>query len=391
MKRALPLLALTALLAVGSGCARPERLSEGRVRVEPAAGATVVVDDDGAAMRTVTGTETLDTGTRLRVTAGRATVTLAGGDRLELAEGANLRLSDPPSLLSGRVVVVPGSTRPVPVEVAGTRVTALGPARLDRDLAVTAASYRTGLRLDSAGRRLRVPPLRQATVAALGELPSQVDPIAYDAGDPFDREYLAGAADLGAELDARSRGLTASLARGEGRTPGFFRLLLPELENEPAFGVGSLAPGRDAGETLVGIAIALRGSGGTFATRVQEVFAFRDAGADWGLVALDQGVDEIPQVVSTVDQAIGRAPLAFAPPPSTRPASGPPVQAPEPAAPPPTSPPPAAPVTTTPPPVTVPPPVVPGPVAPPVTQPPLLAPITDLLVGLLPGLIATGP
>lgn len=399
MNRALGLMVAAAVLVTGAACNREDSLVSGQARLLPEDGAEVLVGGAEGAPRPSSGVTTLASGARVTVVAGSATVLLANGDRLELAEGADLRLTDRPRLLAGQVLVVPGTARGFAIDAAGSTVTALGPARVGRDLAVTAASYRTGLRLESAGQRLRVPPLRQASIASLGEVPSRAGPITYDPANPWDRQYLGGAADLASELDARSRGFTASLARGEGRTPGFYRLLLPALEAEQGFGDRSLDGLRPAGETLVGTAIALQGSGGTFDTRFREVFDFRDAGADWGLVALDQGVLEAPRVVASVDQAIGRAPLAFPPPPSTRPTTEPPPVDPSPLVNPvPVAPPPPPPVTTP----TLPPsattgpvpsmPPAPGPSGPPVTQPrPLLSPVTDLLVGLLPGLVSTEP
>ncbi len=397
MKRAVAVLVLTIVLVAGVACSRDERPSVGQIRLVPGPGAELEVGQPGAAPGPSTGPRTLATGARIRVLAGSATVTLPTGDRLELAEGADVRVEDRPELLAGRLLLVPGGAGPLVVDAAGSTVTALGPARVERDLAVTAASYRTGARLESAGRRLRVPPLRQASIASLGEVPTAAAPIVYDPADPWDREYLPGVAELAAELDARSRGFSASVAGGEGRTPGFYRLLLPALEDEAAFDARSLEPARPPGELLVGLAIAVAGSGGTFSTRRREIFELRDAGADWGLVALDQGVTAPPVVVAAVDQAIGRAPLAFAPPPSTRPVdrpvpasrppeSGPPAPAPAPTVPG-TAPPAAPPI------VGPPPPAVGGtpPVSPPTTQRPLLAPVTDLLVGLLPGLVSTEP
>ena len=46
------------------------------------------------------------------------------------------------------------------------------------------------------------------------------------------------------------------------------------------------------------------------------MFAFRDQGAPWGLVALDQGVSRVP-VLATIEGAIGRGPTLFAEGPGT--------------------------------------------------------------------------
>ncbi|MEO6120862.1 MAG: hypothetical protein ABIW46_05435 [Acidimicrobiales bacterium] len=390
-----------AVVVAGAACSREERLTSGQARLVPGDDAQLSVGEAGDARRASPGIRTLARGTRVRVSVGTATILFANGDRIELGERAEVRLNDRPVLLRGEVLLVPGTSRPLTIAVGGSTVAALGPARVTRDLAVTAASYRTGLRLESAGKRLRVAPLRQVSIASLGEVPDRADPIVYRAANPWDRLYLGDAVKLAGELETRSRGFTASLARGDGRTTGFYRLLLPALEGEADFNEASLETDRPAGENLVGIAIALQGRGGSFRTRFREVFDFREAGASWGLVALDQGVVEAPPVMASVDQAIGRAPLAFAPPPSTRPQSPPSTSSPGP------GPVVTAPPTTVPAPTVVPGrppipdgtgatggtgPVAPPPtVAPPSTPPPVLTPLTDLLAGLLPGVVNTGP
>ena len=48
----------------------------------------------------------------------------------------------------------------------------------------------------------------------------------------------------------------------------------------------------------------VQGRRGTFRERWEAVFAFRAAGAAWGLVALDQGVSSAP-VLDTIELAIG--------------------------------------------------------------------------------------
>jgi hypothetical protein len=87
--------------------------------------------------------------------------------------------------------------------------------------------------------------------------------------------------------------------------------VLPGLSDEPEFTVNLLAPGRPAGETLVGAALADLGDRGTFGERWRSVFGFRDAGAAWGLVALDQGVDRAP-LLGAITQAVDSSPITIA-------------------------------------------------------------------------------
>jgi hypothetical protein len=197
-----------------------------------------------------------------------------------------------------------------------------------RGLGVTAASYVGDLAVTSAGRDLVVPALRQAGVPGPGLLPAVPTPLDYRADNPWDRRYLGDAIDLGDELQARSQGFTAQLAPGEGHTAGFYRQLLPALENEQAFTQALLPPDMAPGDTLVGAAIAVQGKNGSFLDRWRSVFDFHDQGARWGLVALDQHVTRGP-LLSEVDDALGRRSVgtttAAAPPGATAPGvSGPP-------------------------------------------------------------------
>lgn len=280
------------------------------------------VSSSGASSRTVEGSRTLHAGDRVKVDSGSAVIRLGDGRQLELRSGsevvldaqpagpagANLR----PSLLSGDLLVTAGAGAVSVGAAADTDVTvAGGAARLGRGAAVSAASYTAQVTVASTGRSLEVRPLRQVSVPSAGLLPGRPSPLVYKGGDSWDQRFLGDAIDLGIQLVSRSRGFTAQLGPTEGHTPGFYRQILPALENEPAFGDASLDPQRSPGETLVGLAITVQGRRQGFADRLRDVFAFHDDGAAWGLVALDQGVSRAP-LLSGVDEAIGRGPLSAA-------------------------------------------------------------------------------
>ncbi|MDP9071575.1 MAG: hypothetical protein M3N68_09915, partial [Actinomycetota bacterium] len=319
----LAVLGMAALASgLGPGCSS-DRLQTGSARLSVDGGGRTLAAERGQRLQEVRGGRTLHRGARVEVVTGTARLGVSEGSLVELREGTTLELGTLPILVSGDALVSAEAGRSVSVEAAGSRVTVAGAARVSRDLAVSARTYRGVSSLGSAGRSLRVPALRQAAIPSLGLLPPGPQPLAYDARDPWDRRFLGAAIDLGEELQAKSRGFTASVPAGEGRTPGFFRLLLPALEAEPAFAPSLLSPARSPGETLVGAVIAVSGRRGSFTARWTEVFSFRDEGAAWGLVALDQGVTEAAALVQSVDAAIGRAPLAFAPPAPPAPRNGP--------------------------------------------------------------------
>ena len=340
-------LALCTLIvaALAAACTGGGGGSSARLTVEGRA--TVSSGDDSP--RTVEGSRSLGAGDRVKVDSGVASIRLSGDRRLELREGSEvelLRSDDPasgeggdgaklqPSLLAGDLLVR-ASQDDVAVTAADPEVSVRGgAARMSRGAAVSVASYTAGVRVSSTGRSMDVPPLRQVSLPAAGLLPGRPSPLIYQGTDPWDQRFLGDAIDLGSQLVSRSRGFTAQLGPNEGRTPGFYRQILPALENEPQFDDASIDPERSPGETLVGLAITVQGTRQSFADRLRAVFAFHDEGAAWGLVAMDQGVSRAP-LLAGVDEAIGRGPLSAAEeaPSATGTPSPPSVAAPTPVAP----------------------------------------------------------
>jgi hypothetical protein len=327
MKRPIALFVLGVLgfVAVGltAGCSGGQSATAATVRVEGKA----EVADVRHPWHPVEGSSSLGIGDQVRVIDGFAVVSLSGGRQLELRPGAQvtLRLGPgtadlQPELVAGDLLVVaPNGSVRVTTADTDARVKT-GAARVSRGLSVLIGSYTAAVDVESAGQRRSLTPLRQVAVPAAGLLPPRPSPIGYAAEDAWDQRYLAEAAQLGEQLGARSHGFTAQLRQGEGQDPNFFRQLLPALAQEPAFGPAVLTPARPPGESLVALAITLDSTKGSFADRWQSVTAFHDEGADWGLVALDQGVARAA-LLNDVDAAIGRGPalVAQAPPPAPSP------------------------------------------------------------------------
>lgn len=350
-------IAALALVMVAGACSRGSSATTGRLAV---LGTAEI--ERGTSWQPVSASRTLHPGERLRVRDGTAVVRLSANRRLELREGSQIELKEGDdgvhAVLVGGDLLVVAPDRPLTVEVSGGDVTVNGTARVSRGNALLVATYERAATLDAGGRSLTVPALRQAAIGADGAVPIRATPLQYSAADTWDERYLADAYDLGNQLDSRSRGFTAQLAAGEGRTPGFFRDLLPGLANEQAFD-GLFDANRPPGETLIGAAITTEGSRDSFTGRWTAVFAFHDDGAPWGLVALDQQVAREP-LLAAVDAAIRRRPTQFAQAPRagmptpTVPTTVPPTTPPTTAAPPTTAPvvnprPPATTTTTTPP------------------------------------------
>jgi hypothetical protein len=336
------------------------------------------VDRADGSRQVVTDRLGLRAGDRVRVTDGTAHLRLDDGVAVELRAGSAglddsvVLVGEPPSLERGGALVTAG-TGAGRVESAGTEIEVSGAAKVTRALGVGVAVYDGLATIDSAGQERVVPALRQLLVPALGRPPRTPLPVEYDAADPWDRRYLAGAMELGEQLEAMARGYTGNLAPGQGTTAAFYAELLPGLAGQEGYGQSLIDPVRPTGETLVGAAIADLGVRGSFVERWEATFGFRDQGAAWGLVALDQGVNRAP-LLSAVELAVQGSPLDFA---ATPPTPG----APLPSETAPTAPPsePVPPATAPPPTTAPPPPPSPTTTAPSVPGFPEPSPIDDLL------------
>jgi len=293
----------------GAGCSRESSKTAGRLTIDGRAEVALASGE----LRTVDRARTLKSGEQVRMLDGAAQLSLGRGREIELRRDSVVRLAvgealtgRPESraeLVGGDVLVV--ATGDAATVVAGdSTVQVTGAAKVAKDLAVVVSVYEGAAGVESAGRTVSVPALRQVTVPAPG-LPSRPTPLAATASDPWDQRYLGDAIDLGSQLAARSRGLSAQLTSLPAPV-AFFRQILPGLAGQP-FDESLLTPGRPPGETLVGAAITLESTRGAFPERWASVFSFHDDGAPWGLVALDQNVSRV-DLLRSVDAAIARVP-----------------------------------------------------------------------------------
>jgi hypothetical protein len=270
---------------------------QARFRVE---GAASVTASDGTTRTIADATEVVDFGDQLVMEAGTGVLELAGGASYELRHrdgaGTALEVGVTPRVTAGDVLVVGGFPAPVAVDTA--TLTAQGALRVDADELV-AGAYAGRARVTGVGDIGEVQGLRRLVLVA-GATP---EPVTFDGSDEWDRRFLGEAIAFGDRLEALARGYTSDLAPEQGRSPEFFQSVLPALAEERELSEDLLDPSRSPGETLVGAAIVVQGRRGTFRERWEAVFAFRAAGAAWGLVALDQGVSSAP-VLDTIELAI---------------------------------------------------------------------------------------
>jgi hypothetical protein len=301
-------LLVAAVLALGACTRGGLQEGEGRLVFD---NAEVSLARGSGPYRAVADDVTVHSGDRIRLTSGEATLRLPDKARILLRRGSNMRLEPEPVLLRGDLIALPGS-KPLTVRALESTVVARsGAVRIRSGLGVTAGVYNGLAQLVTAGQTLNVSAYRQATITAYGLLPDRPSPLRYDQESPdaWDVRYLSSAIELTADLRDRSNGFTHQLREGQGRTLGFYRLLLPQLDRER--GVANCLSDvavRPQGETLVGAGIALESNEGGFLERCQAAFAFRDDGATWGLVALDQGVTNISSIRRVLADAVGRLP-----------------------------------------------------------------------------------
>ncbi len=301
MTRRLAALVVGLLVLASCGDGDGPAADEARLEVD---GSVTVVAPDGT-VETLTDAATLDFGDRVTVDDGTATVAMAGGQEYELRAGpvpSELEIASPPVLLDGDVLVVAGF--PAQVRHGTTTVSALGAMKLVSSVP-SVVSYAGRARIDGAGRLDEVAGLHQVVLTS-SAVP---EPLTYDGSDAWDRRHLAEAMAFGGRLEALARGYAADQDATGARSVSFYEAVIPSLADEREFSADLLAD-RSVGETIVGASIATQGRDGTFRERWGEVFSFRDEGAAWGLVALDQGVSSAP-VLDMVELAVS------APRPST--------------------------------------------------------------------------
>ncbi|HEY2814352.1 MAG TPA: hypothetical protein VGJ03_12870 [Acidimicrobiales bacterium] len=302
-----------------------EGLSPGEARLQTDGSATVVGAD--GQQRTVHGTLLVHNGDVVEATRGAMKLDLPDGSTVEGrpplttdqadAQPTRVKVDQPVEVLAGDALVT--TSKSTDVDADGNRVHLdrgagnVAAARVSRSLAVVAGVYQGNVTLDSAGQQRTIPALRQLDVATLGRPAAAPRALHVTSGDPWDRRFLGEAIDVGSTLDNYVRGYSSTLTPGDGRTIGFYQGLLPALSKQTDFTASMLDNERvsNPGDTLVGAVIATLGQRNGFTQRWNDVFAFHDDGAGWGLVALDQGVASDP-LLQAVQNALNATPLQFA-------------------------------------------------------------------------------
>ncbi|MDP9073220.1 MAG: hypothetical protein M3N98_03415 [Actinomycetota bacterium] len=311
-------MAVAGLAAALAGCGH-STAGVGRLTVD---GQSQITPVGGRAQPATTG-QVLKAGDQVHVTSGSAVIRLSPNGLLELRAGTVLTVDKVLQLADGDVLIQPDS-HGLSIS-AGTSTLAVpsGVAQLSRASGgLTAKVYKATSTLNISGN----PPIvitapRQAALTISSLLPISATPLSYSDTDSWDRRYLATVESFGRQLGAAATGFDAQLTPGQGHEASFFEQLVPALTQRsdfrPAFQViqnmqplGPSAPS-SPGDYLVASVIALHGTRAALADRMHDALVFRAQMADWGLVAYDQGVTDLPGVLNDVLAAIGRAKLSF--------------------------------------------------------------------------------
>lgn len=288
---------------------------------------TAAVTNVNGQRRNVSGTVALHRGETVEAVDGELTIELPDGSTVKGrtsykgSDPTRVKIAQPVELLAGDLLVTSNSG--ADVDSGGNRVhldssdDAVAAARVSRTLAVGAAVFRGSATFDSAGQTRTIPALRTLEVSSLGRPPASPsvlidDPRKPDTIDPWDRQFLGEAIDLGGTLDTYADTYSQTLGPTNGVTIGGYKEALPSLTDEAEFTPALLAASpHKSGEFFVGAALASLSRSGSFGARWQQIFALYDAGMNWGFIALDQGVAADP-LLSTIQDGLNKTRFPFA-------------------------------------------------------------------------------
>ncbi|GAC1366609.1 MAG: hypothetical protein NVSMB32_11110 [Actinomycetota bacterium] len=374
--RALAAAVLTAMVASACAGHSSGTASGSAITLDVLSGSAAVVG--GGATRTVTSHAAVNVGDRISPdSAALAVLHLGPGKTFELMAGETLITAQ------DRLQVVRGSALGIltshgEIDAEGLTVTSdAATMRVDAGAASRLAVYGGSATIATPGGSLVVPAYREA-LAQSGLLERSVKPLALTkGGDTWDHRYLQDAIDLDERLNSFGGGLDAQLGNASGLA--FFQLVIPDYAQ-----VAYVAPffAKPRSEVLIGYVIARHAASALHrdsSTTFNQVMELRAAGETWGILAKEFGVSADDVFAGLLD-AIHRVGItATTPTPQFFPALTPVLPPPAPAA---AGAPQAAPRPT--------PAITPTPAPSPELVPTLLAPVTQLLNGVL-GLLFPQP
>lgn len=287
--------------------------ASGAIKLDMTAGSATVVG--GGATTNVSGEATVAVGYRISVEPdGLGVLHLGAGKTFELTGGEFLITGvDRLQLVQGDVLGV--LTSHAEVDGDGLTVTSdSGTFRVDAGSSSRLAVYAGSATMGVPGGSLNVPAFRQVTYSS-GPLAQSPSPLKYaGSGDEWDHRYLQDALDLDSRLSSFGPGLDAQLGNASGAT--FFRIVIPDTAQ-----VAYVAPfySEPRSDVLIGYVIASRAAaangtdvGSTFAS----VMSLWKGGESWGVIAKEFRVSA-DDIFTGLEDAIHRAGITAANPKPT--------------------------------------------------------------------------
>lgn len=314
MKRTVGLL----LVLAAGACSRTPTPEVGELRVTPLGGEVRLVD--GGETSLLDEATTVDAGIGLLTGPdGRAKVELPGGDSVELAPSAEVRVDgEEPQITRGSVLVSTGSDITVHAGSTGDAEIAATDAvfRVDSDISVILAVYQGEAAVLGSGVSA-VPALREVTIVGGSDIHSSPKPIQVRPNDPWDARLLGEYIDLGLRLAGLERGLTKQLpARDE--VTAVSRVLGEDFPtNKIRNAILSLG---DAARAVVAAVVAnqvARLNGGDPVRALHDVVDLYLAGARWIVIAAEWGLAQAAvRLLEELDDFAGEIQRIVAPPPA---------------------------------------------------------------------------
>jgi hypothetical protein len=325
VRRSAQVLATAVVLVVaGTGCfGRGGGGANGGFLVAEVSG-SVVARSPGETARSLRKGDNVPSGSVLKTAAEPETfLKLEGDDKqvLELQKDTQITIGSARSatLEIGRALGEAGAGQPFTIASRGTaiRVAAAGVARVERLLGTLRVGvYRGSAQVELLGRGVDVPALKEVVIAGGVPLEREPRPLTLLATERWDRRLLGDVLNFDRELTQFGAGFNSEFG-AKPLAPRFFTafVVLPSLSF-----LRPELPTTQPAEVLVGVVFAQllsarAGGPATLPRFFDELLGLRDAGASWGLIAKEKGLD-LRLALRGVLDAIARG-TAPTPPPGS--------------------------------------------------------------------------
>ena len=301
LQRRSTLLALVCVLALAAGACTGDGLGDDEAAVLRSGSVEVA---EGQTWRSVDTDEPILVGSSVR--SGRREAVLEfRGATVRLAPHSEATVAEDAMEVTVGEVLVDGS---LDVAMQAVDLTGSGVYRVSVRPSPTLRVYDGVATASASSAERRVPALRQLALDGR-HLPARPQPLRYLPSDTWDAELLADAIAFDEEAARTLAGLQLLVGRGAKSASFFARYLDDELVRLISAAASRVSGGRygPAGDVLLALVI-VAAADPTYDNARELLFAvraLRDAGARWGLIAMQLGVD-YESVVAVLDARQGR-------------------------------------------------------------------------------------